>query len=93
MLEVSYAVDRDLHLEGRGLRLVPSYLCRGTPTAFADPALPPTIVYPVDQPEYAGTTANGGPSVLHTPTPLGTALLNRVTGRAAAVSRVDRGRG
>jgi DNA-binding transcriptional ArsR family regulator len=47
VLEVQYAHDRDLHLNGRGLRLVPSYFCRRTPVAFADPGLPPTVVYPV----------------------------------------------
>lgn len=47
VLEVQYPHDRDLHLDGRGLRLVPSYFCRRTPVAFADPGLPPTVVYPV----------------------------------------------
>ncbi|MDT7786859.1 MAG: hypothetical protein QOF58_5278 [Pseudonocardiales bacterium] len=47
VLEVQYAYNRDLHLNGRGLRLVPSYFCRHTPVAFADPGLPPTVVYPV----------------------------------------------
>ncbi len=47
VLEVQYAYDRDLHLNGRGLRLVPSYFCRRTPVAFADPVLPPTVVYPL----------------------------------------------
>ncbi len=47
VLEVQYSYDRDLHLAGRGLRLVPSYFCRRTPVAFADPGLPPTLVYPV----------------------------------------------
>lgn len=47
VLEVQYAYHRELHLNGRGLRLVPSYFCRRTPVAFADPGLPPTLVYPV----------------------------------------------
>ncbi|MGI5499615.1 ArsR/SmtB family transcription factor [Lentzea sp. CA-135723] len=47
VLEVQYAHDRELHLGGRGLRLVPSYFCRRTPVAFADPGLPPTVVYPL----------------------------------------------
>nr|WP_241267416.1 winged helix-turn-helix domain-containing protein [Streptomyces scabichelini] len=45
VLEVAYPVDRDLHLDGRGLLLVPSYFAR-SPVALADPALPPTLVYP-----------------------------------------------
>ncbi|GAB4084822.1 winged helix-turn-helix domain-containing protein [Myceligenerans cantabricum] len=38
--------DRDLHLDGRGLRLVPSYFCRPAPVTFADPRLVPTLVFP-----------------------------------------------
>jgi len=47
VLEVDYPTDRDLHLEGRGLLLVPSYFCWRRPTALADPALGPVLVYPV----------------------------------------------
>jgi DNA-binding transcriptional ArsR family regulator len=135
VLEVQYPVHRDLHLDGRGLRLVPSYFCRSLPVALADPDLPPTLVYPVHhddvcQPQPAGPaltallgatryavlaavghgasttelagrlgvapssvsrhttvlrqagiliTHRHGPSVLHTITPLGAALLRRGT--------------
>ncbi|WP_043635979.1 ArsR/SmtB family transcription factor [Nonomuraea candida] len=48
LLEVDYDVDRDLHLGGRGLLLIPSYFCRRVPVALADPELPPTLVYPID---------------------------------------------
>ncbi|MEU1301180.1 ArsR/SmtB family transcription factor [Streptomyces shenzhenensis] len=48
VLHVDYPVDRDLHLSGRGLRLIPSYFCRRTPIALADPELRPVLVYPVD---------------------------------------------
>ncbi|MFJ3445970.1 ArsR/SmtB family transcription factor [Streptomyces sp. NPDC086081] len=48
VLHVDYPVDRDLRLGGRGLRLIPSYFCRRTPIALADPALRPVLVYPVD---------------------------------------------
>lgn len=47
VLEVTYGFDRDLYLRGRGLRLVPSYFCRAKAVAFADPNLPPTLVYPI----------------------------------------------
>lgn len=40
-------VTGDLHLDGRGVRLVPSFFCHGAPTVLADPALPPVIVYPM----------------------------------------------
>ncbi|MDH6565610.1 DNA-binding transcriptional ArsR family regulator [Streptomyces sp. SAI-117] len=46
-LDVDYPVDRELRLEGRGLTLVPSYFCWRRPTALADPALDPVLVYPV----------------------------------------------
>ncbi|MFJ5261966.1 ArsR/SmtB family transcription factor [Streptomyces sp. NPDC088387] len=48
VLHVDYPVDRDLRLGGRGLRLIPSYFCRRTPIALADPQLRPVLVYPVD---------------------------------------------
>ncbi|AZM60455.1 MULTISPECIES: MarR family transcriptional regulator [unclassified Streptomyces] len=48
VLEVSYprqAEDRDLHLNGRGITLVPSYFNWGEPVAYADPGLPPVLWY------------------------------------------------
>ncbi|MFI9386012.1 ArsR/SmtB family transcription factor [Kutzneria sp. NPDC052558] len=49
VLEIRYDIlERDLHLNGRGLVLVPSYFCRRTPVAFADPLLPPTVAYPIN---------------------------------------------
>jgi DNA-binding transcriptional ArsR family regulator len=47
VLHVNYPVDRDVHLSGRGLRLVPSYFCWRMPIALADPELEPVLVYPV----------------------------------------------
>jgi hypothetical protein len=38
---------RDIHLEGRGLRLVPSYFARWNPGTIFDNELPQVIVYPV----------------------------------------------
>jgi DNA-binding transcriptional ArsR family regulator len=64
VLEVSYAVHRDLHLNGRGLRMVPSYFCRGTPVALADPTLPPILVYPIHQPDCADAIGNPGLAAL-----------------------------
>lgn len=40
-------LDRDQHLRGRGLRLVPSFFCWRYPIMLCDPALPPVLVYPV----------------------------------------------
>lgn len=47
VLEADYPVDRELHLDGRGLLLQPSFFCRGTPVVYRDPSLPPVLVYPV----------------------------------------------
>ncbi|WP_413758067.1 ArsR/SmtB family transcription factor [Streptomyces sp. MMBL 11-3] len=47
VLQVRYPVDRDLHLGGRGIRLVPSYFCWGSPVSLADPGLPPVLIYPL----------------------------------------------
>ncbi|MEU6073195.1 winged helix-turn-helix domain-containing protein [Micromonospora sp. NPDC047074] len=50
VLEVrGYPYSRELHLDGRGLLLVPSFFCAATPVALLDPALPPVLVYPVDR--------------------------------------------
>ncbi|MFD1547853.1 LuxR C-terminal-related transcriptional regulator [Nonomuraea guangzhouensis] len=40
--------DRDLHLDGRGLLLVPSFFCWRTPICLRDPSLAPVLVYPID---------------------------------------------
>ncbi|MEV4533802.1 winged helix-turn-helix domain-containing protein [Asanoa sp. NPDC049518] len=64
VLEVRhYPADRDLHLDGRGLLLVPAFFCTRTPVSLVDPDLPPVLVYPVerlgglDQPAEPGRPA------------------------------------
>lgn len=47
LLCAPYPVDQDLHLRGRGLRLVLSFFCHTRPIATADPNLPPVVVCPV----------------------------------------------
>lgn len=47
VLHVDYPMGMDLWLDGRGLTLVPSFFCWRRPIAFADPDLPPTLVYPI----------------------------------------------
>ncbi|MET9434290.1 winged helix-turn-helix domain-containing protein [Streptomyces sp. NPDC006551] len=63
VLEADYPVDRDLHLDGRGLLLQPSYFCRGTPVVLRDPALPPVLVYPITHCEAPTLHAPGGSSL------------------------------
>jgi DNA-binding transcriptional ArsR family regulator len=60
VLEVNYPVRQHLHLDGRGLRLVPSFFCWHTPVTLLDPDLPPVLVYPVQHHipfSYDGTGA------------------------------------
>ena len=47
VLEVDYPVERELHLRGRGLRLVPSFFCAGKPTTFLDDDFEPALAYPI----------------------------------------------
>ncbi|MFC7760864.1 ArsR family transcriptional regulator [Catellatospora bangladeshensis] len=47
-LHVAYPVDRDLHLDGRGLVLMPSFFCRRTPVTLRAADRPPVLVYPID---------------------------------------------
>ncbi|MET9427140.1 transcriptional regulator [Streptomyces sp. NPDC003036] len=63
VLEVVYPVDQTLELDGRGLLLVPSFFCHNHPIAFADPGLPPVLVYPVARsPLWIPRAANGEPN-------------------------------
>jgi DNA-binding transcriptional ArsR family regulator len=48
VLEVDVPYEQSLHLDGRGLLLVPSYLSWGTPDFLRDASLPPVLVYPVE---------------------------------------------
>ncbi|MFM9370701.1 ArsR/SmtB family transcription factor [Streptomyces sp. Da 82-17] len=50
VLCAAYPVDRDVHLQGRGLLLVPSYFCRRTPVALLNDELLPVLVYPARAP-------------------------------------------
>ncbi|MFB9239734.1 winged helix-turn-helix domain-containing protein [Plantactinospora siamensis] len=60
VLEVpDYPADRELHLRGRGLLLVPSFFCSRAPVALLDPTLPPVLVYPVDR--LGGLVPPAGP--------------------------------
>ncbi|MET8578265.1 winged helix-turn-helix domain-containing protein [Streptomyces sp. NPDC005012] len=47
VLEVDYPANRDIHLNGRGLLLIPSVFCWRAPVTLIDPTLSPVLVYPV----------------------------------------------
>ncbi|MGI5286273.1 ArsR/SmtB family transcription factor [Nonomuraea polychroma] len=49
-----HPVDRDVHLGGRGLVLIPSYFCWGAPVPLADPELPQVLVYPIQREHMLG---------------------------------------
>nr|WP_070015180.1 helix-turn-helix domain-containing protein [Streptomyces nanshensis] len=82
VLECDYPVESEVRLDGRGLLLIPSYFCRRTPVALADPALPPTLVYPA--------RTHGSPCRLDGDDPETAAHLGRLLGhtRAAVLQSV-----
>ncbi|MBO2452700.1 helix-turn-helix transcriptional regulator [Actinomadura barringtoniae] len=49
VLELPYPTSRDVHLDGRGLRIIPSFFCWGTPYALCDVDPIPALAYPVQQ--------------------------------------------
>ncbi|WP_329048346.1 winged helix-turn-helix domain-containing protein [Amycolatopsis sp. NBC_01488] len=82
LLDVDYCVDQELHLAGRGLRLIPSFFCQGTPVSLADPGLPPVLVYSLDQDLRWSHLGAGEPGALDE-------LLGRT--RAAVLREIDAG--
>ena len=59
VLRAPYPFDRDLHLEGRGLLLVPSFFCARYPVTFCDRELQPVLVYPITHdPRWTGDPAD-----------------------------------
>lgn len=80
VLESGYPVDHTIHLDGRGLLLIPSYFCEGTPVTLIDHDLAPILVYPAgpDEDGPARPPADGG-------APAGTALVTMLGRTRAAV--------
>jgi DNA-binding transcriptional ArsR family regulator len=87
VLEVPYPVDQDLHLEGRGLTLVPSFFCWQHPITLADPGRRPMLVYPVER-SVDWATGGGEPQSPPRPQSL-VALLGR-TRAAVLLTIADR---
>ncbi|WP_345575006.1 ArsR/SmtB family transcription factor [Nonomuraea rosea] len=64
-LEADYADGRyEIHLRGRGLTLIPSYFCRYTPVALADPSLPPVLIFPAPRRTPAPAPGDALPDLL-----------------------------
>ncbi len=84
VLEVTYPVDRDLHLAGRGLLLVPSYFCWRKPITLFDGDLLPVLVYPVEKPVQL--PAASGASLARLLGPTRAALLHEVAARGCATT-------
>ncbi len=49
VLKVAYPVDQDVHLDGQGLTLVPSFFCLPGPITLLRQNEQPILVYPVDR--------------------------------------------
>lgn len=61
VLEVEYRIDKDLYLDGRGLRVVPSFFSRGTADSLADTSLAPILIFPIDHDSrWTAVDARGG---------------------------------
>lgn len=88
VLEIpDYPTSRELHLDGRGLLLVPAFFCTRTPVALLDPTLPPVLVYPVDR--LGALVPTAGPAAGSTGRTSLAALLGRT--RAAVLEASDGG--
>ncbi|RSM52887.1 ArsR family transcriptional regulator [Amycolatopsis sp. WAC 01376] len=49
VLEVDYPVHHDLHLDGRGLLLIPSFFCWRTGVTLVENDRVPVLVYPIEE--------------------------------------------
>lgn len=86
VLRVPYpGPDRDLHLDGRGLLLIPSFFCRRRPICLRDPELSPVIVYPFErEADWRAPTCGDGRLPSHAQLAALTSLLGRTRTRALA---------
>jgi DNA-binding transcriptional ArsR family regulator len=61
VLRVRFPIEQELHLEGRGLRLIPSFFAHGMPTTYKDPGLPPVLVHAIGHPGFDSEAEPGPP--------------------------------
>ncbi|MFG2546012.1 ArsR/SmtB family transcription factor [Streptomyces sp. NPDC048594] len=85
VLEVDYPVRRDLHLEGRGLLLVPSYFCWRRPITLVDADQNPVLVYPADK-TVVPAPVTGSAALTALVGPTRAALLHEAAGRACGTT-------
>lgn len=62
-LQVKAHRDQEIHLDGRGLLLIPSYFCITHPMTMFDPNLPPVLIYPIPHPAAPLSTLENGQRV------------------------------
>jgi DNA-binding transcriptional ArsR family regulator len=62
VLRVRFPIEQELHLDGRGLRLIPAFFAHGMPTTYKDPGRPPALVYSISHPRF-DSDAEPGPSL------------------------------
>jgi DNA-binding transcriptional ArsR family regulator len=84
-LHIAYPYDRDIHLDGRGLRLVPGFFCWLKPITVRATEHAPVLVYPIDH-RLDWSSAEGPPIDARLPALLGNT-------RAAVLQTVAAGAG
>lgn len=86
VLEVAYgSYERDVHLDGRGLLLVPAFFCWHRPLTLRAPDRSPVLVYPIRH-EHNWTDPETPPAYQRLPALLGTTRAAVVESVAAGVT-------
>lgn len=81
--------DQELHLDGRGLLLIPAYFCIRAPLTMFDPDLPPVLVYPAQRQPNEALLQRDNPRLTALPALIGatrTAVLDAIGDRRTATT-------
>ncbi|SFW70327.1 ArsR/SmtB family transcription factor [Amycolatopsis australiensis] len=81
VLRVRFPAEQELHLDGRGLRLIPAFFAHGMPTTYKNPGLPPVLVHSISHPGF-DRDAEPGPALA--------ALLGQTRARALVTIAIAR---